>query len=103
MFNDFLWSFSLVFVALFTALLGVQYCDRAASPFPHAKIQNILGNSKYFANYLPVFSQQLCFLFPYYNNKVKAHVKVDVRVGVRDDVRDYVRVSKYKNAQSPFK
>ena len=83
--------------------MGVQYCDKTASPFPHAKIQNILGNSKCFANYLPVFSQQMCFLFPYYNNKVKAHVKVDVRVGVRDDVRDHVRVPKPQNTQNPFK
>ena len=45
----------------------------------------------------------MLFLFPYYNNKVKAHVKVDVRVDVRDDVRDHVRVPKLKNAQSPFK
>lgn len=53
------------------------------------------------------FAANVLFLFPYYNNKVKAHVKVDVRVGVRvgvrDDVRDHVRVPKLKNAQSPFK
>ena len=49
------------------------------------------------------FAANVLFSFPYYNNKVKAHVKVDVRVGVRDDVRDHVRVPKLKNAQSPFK
>jgi len=96
-------AFSLVFVALFTALLGVQYCDRAASPFPHAKIQNFLA----IPNVLPIiyqfFRNKCAFLFPYYNNKVKAHVKVDVRVGVRDHVRDHVRVPNLKNAQSPFK
>lgn len=45
----------------------------------------------------------MLFLFPYYNNKVKAHVRVDVRDDVKDDVRDHVRVPKPQNAQNPFK
>jgi len=58
-------------------------------------------------NVLPIiyqfFRSRCAFLFPYYNNKVKAHVRVDVRDGVKDDVRDHVRVLKAQNARTPFK
>ena len=49
------------------------------------------------------FAADVLFLFPYYNNKVKAHVRVDVRDDVKDDVRDHVRVLKPQNTQNPFK
>ena len=49
------------------------------------------------------FAANVLFLFPYYNNKVKAHVKVDVKDGVRVGVKDNVKVPKHKNAQNPFK
>lgn len=49
------------------------------------------------------FAADVLFLFPYYNNKVKAHVRVDVRDDVKDDVRDHVRVPKLINAQNPYK
>lgn len=57
------------------------------------------------------FAANVLFLFPYYNNKVKAHVRDDVRDdvrdgvkdGVKDDVRDHVRVPKLINAQNPYK
>ena len=49
------------------------------------------------------FAADVLFYFPYYYNKVKAHVRVDVRDDVKDDVRDHVRVPKLINAQNPYK
>ena len=58
-------------------------------------------------NLLPIiyqfFRNKCAFLFPYYNNKVKAHVRDDVKDDVRDHVRDHVRVPKLINAQNPYK